>query len=48
MCLLAHMCKGFKGSVFVNQRTKSVCAKVQVTEVAEALLVLHIEEMLIW
>lgn len=49
VCQLAHMCQGFKGSVRVNQRTKSACAcNVQIIKVAEALLVLHTEEMLIW
>lgn len=49
VCLLAHMCKGFKGSGCVHQRTKSACAcNVQVIKVAEALLVLYTEETLIW
>lgn len=43
------MCKGFKGSVCFNQRTKSACAcNVQVIKVAEAVLVLYTEETLIW
>jgi len=38
-----------RGSICVHQRTKSVYAcNVQVIKVAEALLVLHTEERLIW